>query len=86
MMAKARFRDVIDSDCQVEVMMTRGLKGAEYMVKVMDGSHAAVLYLDHVTMGLVLRTIGKGMKDVGVQVIGERIMENCKDKPRMVRE
>lgn len=86
MMAKARFKDVIDSDCQVEVVMTHGLKGLEYMVKVIDGSHAAVLYLDHATMGLVLRTIGKGMKDVGVQAIGERIMENCKDKPRMVRE
>lgn len=85
MMAKARFRDVIDSDCQVEVMMTRGLKGTEYMVKIIDGSNAAVLYLDDATMGLVLRTIGEGMKDVAVQAIGERIMENCRDKPRMVR-
>lgn len=86
MMAKARFRDVIDSDCQVEVVMTHGLKGREYMVKVVDGSHAAVLYLDHATMGLVLRTIGKGMNDLAVQTIGERIMENCKDKPGTVRE
>ena len=85
-MAKVRFKDETDSDCQVEVMMTRGLKGAEYMVKITDGSHAAVLYLDDATMGLVLRTIGEGMKDVGVQAIGMRIMENCRDKPRMVME
>lgn len=84
-MAKVRFKDEIDSDCQVEVVMTHGLKGLEYMVKVIDGSHATVLYLDHATMGLVLRTIGKGMRNVGVQAIGERIMENCKDKPRLVR-
>ena len=85
-MAKVRFKDETDSDCQVEVVMTHGLNGLEYMVKVIDGSHATVLFLDRATMGLVLRTIGEGMKDVGVQAIGEMIMENCRDKPRMVME